>query len=272
MKRIFSTFFAYTLIYSVLLVGIIFVIKLFVANEIIFWSVAAVLSIILTLAFSLLLANIVTRPTVEMVSVANRITDQVDLSKYVSYRSKSELGALSYALNRMIKGVKELLLEMRNHAEMFTGESETFESQSNLLAETSAELASAIETLSDGIAEQAERAGHSTNTIHHMAQIITDVNTLTDNMSDVLQSASEHVENVQQAVNKVNATIHNSTENAAKLAETTESLTSVSKQANQIVQLIGDIAEQTNLLALNAAIEAARSGEYGHGFSVVAEK
>src|SRR5699024_6710184 len=59
-------------------------------------------------------------------------------------------------------------------------------------------------------------------------------------------------------------------QSALKLEQATSALTEVSNQANNIVQLIGNIASQTNLLALNAAIEAARSGEHGHGFSVVA--
>lgn len=241
-------------------------------TDLIFWTVTIIILIILSIVFSLILSRIVTKPTNEMADVANLITGSVDLSRYVSYRSNNEFGAMSYALNRMIKGVKDLLLNIRDKAEMFMNESGTFESQSNLLADTSAELATVIETFSSGITEQANRASNSTSTIENMVHIITDVNELTKKMDKVIHSTTEQVMNGQHTINQVNATIDHNTKNATRLAETTKSLTDVSDQANQIVRLIGDIADQTNLLALNAAIEAARSGEYGHGFSVVADE
>lgn len=254
------------------MIGSILLLKTFVMNDIIFLAATIIILITLSIVFSLILSRIVTRPTNEMAEVANLITVSVDLSRYVSYRSKNEFGALSYALNRMIKGVKELLLDIRDQAEMYMNESKSFESQSNLLADTSAELAVAIETFSNGITEQANRAANSMSTMENMVDIITDVNKLTEKMDNVIHSTSEQVTNGQHAIDQVNATINHNTENAARLAETTKSLTDVSNQANQIVRLIGDIADQTNLLALNAAIEAARSGEYGHGFSVVADE
>lgn len=241
-------------------------------NDVIFWTVTIIILIILSIIFSLILSRIVTKPTNEMADVVNLITGSVDLSRYVTYRSNNEFGAMSYALNRMIKGVKELLLDIRDQSELYMNESKTFESQSNLLADTSAELAVVIETFSNGITEQANRASNSTSTMENMMHIITDVNELTEKMDNVIHSTAEQVANGQHAINQVNSTIDHNTKNAARLAETTKSLTDVSDQANQIVRLIGDIADQTNLLALNAAIEAARSGEYGHGFSVVADE
>src|SRR5690625_2600386 len=91
-------------------------------------------------------------------------------------------------------------------------------------------------------------------------------------MEDINKTASERIIYVKNAVNKVNMTIEHNVKNTKELERTITSLTEESTQANDIIKLIGDIADQTNLLALNAEIEAARSGEHGHGFSIVADE
>lgn len=270
MRRIFSVFYLYILIYSLLLIGIVYILQTFTNGLILFLVIAIVLALLFTMLISYILSRIVIAPLKDMISVTTLITESVDLSKYVTYRSKNEFGVLSYGLNRLIKGLRNILFNVRDHSRLFANESEKMETGSQMLADTSTELAATIEQLSSGIVDQSERANSSTETVQEMVKVINDVNNLTVDLGKIVDTASDRIEQGQKTVNVVNTTVSNNAESALKLEQATTALTEVSKQANHIVQLIGNIASQTNLLALNAAIEAARSGEHGHGFSVVA--
>lgn len=270
MGRIFSMFYLYILVYSLILAGLLYAVQLFFSGFLAFLISAIVLSVLLSVLLSLIISKKITTPLKEMITVTSLITESVDLSRYVSFRANNEFGVLSYGLNRLIKGLRNILFNIRDHSRLFANESEKMETGSQMLADTSSELSAMIEELSDGIVEQAERANISTRTIQEMVKVINDVNNLTVDLSTIVDTTSNRIEQGQETVNIVNTTVANNAESAVKLEQATTALTDVSNQANHIVQLIGNIASQTNLLALNAAIEAARSGEHGHGFSVVA--
>src|SRR5690625_1816907 len=108
MKRIFSVFYLYIFIYSLLLIGIIFILQTFIGGIFPF-IIAIIITAIFTLLISLILSRIVTTPLKDMISVTKLITENVDLSEYVGYRSKNEFGVLSYGLNRLIKGLRNIL-------------------------------------------------------------------------------------------------------------------------------------------------------------------
>lgn len=272
LKRIFYIFFIYTIVFAIVLIfGTMLLVK-FISNLSLLTFSLLGLAIGLTLVLSFLLARVVKGPINEFTYVTTRITESLDLSNYASYRSNNELGALSHGMNRMIKGLKRILVDIRDTSELFTHESKKFEKQTSLLADTSAELAKSIESLSNGIINQADRAESSSKTVETMTLVIHEVNESIHRMEDIIKTASERIIYGQNAVNEVNMTIENNVKNTKELERTITSLTEESTQANDIIKLIGDIADQTNLLALNAAIEAARSGEHGHGFSIVADE
>ncbi|TAN41984.1 MAG: HAMP domain-containing protein [Nitrospirae bacterium] len=115
---------------------------------------------------------------------------------------------------------------------------------------------------SHSVATAADQLSQTSNSI---AQSVSEVSKTTENAMDVAEAGKEISENAVNTINKV----HDST---LGLAAMVEKLNSRASEIGDIVTVIKDIADQTNLLALNAAIEAARAGEQGRGFAVVADE
>ncbi|MEK4951358.1 methyl-accepting chemotaxis protein [Bacillus sp. FSL W8-1127] len=214
----------------------------------------------------------VQQPLREFDVTIRSVTDKVDLSKRSGYRSQNEMGIVSHGLNKMLKGLRNILLDVKEYAVRFSDESDEIAKASHMLAGNADTLSSVIEELSNGITDQANRADISKTTMEKMVKDIKEVEQGSNYLNEVVNTADHRVYEGREKVKQVNATIMESVKMAESLNEATSQLKQASSKANNILQLIGNIANQTNLLALNAAIEAARAGDQGKGFAVVAEK
>jgi methyl-accepting chemotaxis protein len=171
---------------------------------------------------------------------------------------RSEKDKLMQALRVMVKNLSEVITEVKTSAVN--------------AASASQQLSSSSEEMSRGLENQAGRTSQIATATNEMSQTVIDV---AKNAADIASSAaatakiaSDGEEIVNKSVKEVKAIADTVNESA----ELMSSLGDRSKQIGDIVNVIKDIADQTNLLALNAAIEAARAGEQGRGFAVVADE
>ncbi len=186
-------------------------------------------------------------------SVAN-----YDLTKELKLSTNDEIAYLAAKLSDMCRGIKWIITQM-------------FEA-SNQVASASHQLSASAEQLSRGVNEQSTRASQIATSSTEMSQTVIDIAKNAANISsaaiNTAKTAREGGEVVERSVDEVKAIADTVNESAQMVA----SLGERSKQIGEIVSVIKDIADQTNLLALNAAIEAARAGEQGRGFAVVADE
>ncbi|MEA5113599.1 MAG: methyl-accepting chemotaxis protein [Geobacteraceae bacterium] len=194
----------------------------------------------------------------------NRVSEQMervadgDLSTKIQIFCKDEIGDLGRAINRMLEAMHEMVSSIRDTAAQ--------------VASASTQLYATSEQIATGAEEVAAQAG----------TVATASEEMSCTSSEIAKSCLMAVESSKQAGDSASAgsivvqdtvlEMNRIADRVKESAQTVESLGARSDQIGEIVGTIEDIADQTNLLALNAAIEAARAGEQGRGFAVVADE
>lgn len=219
------------------------------------------ITLLFIIGFIIILTKSVSSPIVKCASVAKKISTgdlTLDVEFEKSAASKDEIGKLMFSVNEMQGKLRNLLSELK--------------STSDTLASASQELSASSEQMSRGVTEQSGRASQIATSSTEMSQTVIDI---AKNASSIASSAVETAKTAKKGEGIVDKAVEEVKAIAQTVSESAGLMTSLgdrSRQIGDIVSVIKDIADQTNLLALNAAIEAARAGEQGRGFAVVADE
>jgi methyl-accepting chemotaxis protein len=223
--------------------------------------ITAIASIIIGLTLSIALGLIITRSVNygvrELAKTASKLANG-ELSARVDWNSTDELGDVGRAFNRMAIEFSSLISQVRQSADQVAS-----------AAAIQAGTAEKVSAISDNQTQQAAIAASS---IENLNLAVKEIAQKTVDVLSSANDASTMADEGQQVVNKAVLGIQLVAVTVSESAQLMVSLGQRSDQIGQIINVIKDIAEQTNLLALNAAIEAARAGEQGRGFAVVADE
>ncbi|WP_025115092.1 methyl-accepting chemotaxis protein [Lysinibacillus fusiformis] len=237
-------------------------------------------TIIITLSISILIGLIViflfsrhlAIPVQMVTDRVEKIANQNLTFTYLNIKNKDELGILATGINTMTTNLRGIIETVSNSAEHVAATSEQLTASSEQTSTASDEITKAIQQISTGQEKQLvgmKEANHSVTEISSSLTAITknikELNDLSIETSKVSHSGNEVITQSVEQMNQINK--QNIMTNEAMLL-----LESKSQEIGEIINVITSIAAQTNLLALNAAIEAARAGEQGKGFAVVADE
>ncbi len=222
--------------------------------------VLAVVAIIIATGVSLMITRKLMRQLGGEPHVISEIAKKVaDGDLTINFGSESkELTGIYAAMKNMTDKLKEIVAKVK--------------SSSDNMASASHELSASAEQMSRGVTEQAGRASQIATAANEMSQTVVDIAKNSSNISSSAGHTAKIADEGRQIVTKSVEEVKAIAETVNESAKLMFSLGERSKQIGEIVNVIKDIADQTNLLALNAAIEAARAGEQGRGFAVVADE
>ncbi len=232
----------------------------------------------------------------EMVGVAESVANG-DLAVRVQPRGQDD--ALGHALERMVRGLRELIGEVRRQADGILSAAGQLGEASDQMAAATGQIATAInevtrstvalsglsqesarevervasgsQQVAAGAQESAATAGQSREEAERMGERIQVVARASGEVAEAAEESRRAALQGQEAVNQAVAAMASIADAVRRASKTVDLLGEYGQQIGDIVKAIDEIASQTNLLALNAAIEAARAGEQGRGFAVVAE-
>ena len=198
------------------------------------------------------------KPIARLNQVIREIDENSDLVKRVDLDRQDEIGQIADSFDRMVERFEQLIIQLAH--------------QSKDVSATSKEGAEISQLTSTNLHQLRTETDMVAAAITEMTSTVQGISDNTSHTADLANLAEQHCHDGQSRMSETGEGISSLNQKIAASADTLANLEEQTNAIGQVLEVINGISEQTNLLALNAAIEAARAGEQGRGFAVVADE
>ncbi|MEC2072372.1 methyl-accepting chemotaxis protein [Alkalihalophilus marmarensis] len=243
-----------------------------VRNAIVLTVVISIVAFLVAIGIGIALSMLLTKPLKEMKSAAERMADGDLTVNTARVRGNDEIAALSASFAVMQEQLRTLVGQLLYNSDQVAAASEELSASAEQTSRATEHTASAIERIAKGSDDQLATAAKSNTLLGEVSSSVEEMAVSTAAVEEQSEKSRQYAADggklVRETVDKMKA-IDQSVKDSDKAIQ---GMSTKAEEIGGILDVIRGIADQTNLLALNAAIEAARAGEHGRGFAVVADE
>ncbi|WP_432354517.1 methyl-accepting chemotaxis protein [Sporosarcina sp. A2] len=234
--------------------------------------IAGILSLVLSIVIAVVLTRMISKPLRRLSSAVTAVAEGDLTEEDVIVASKDEVGVLASSFNVMKQNLRNLIGGVNENALLLTASAEELSASTYEVSKSAEEMTKSIDSVASGSQSSAMSARESSTAmeetavgVQRIAESATELNTSAEKTMHIATESGKTIDNAKEQMNIIYQSSNETSELIKRLSQQSEEI-------ENITNVITGITEQTNLLALNAAIEAARAGEHGKGFAVVADE
>lgn len=226
---------------------------------------------LIAVAIGSIVAKSFATPIMELMKLM-KLAESGDLTVRTAEKGNYEMKQLCRSFNRMFDNIGSLLYETQLAVKKTIKDINELASSTSKTEETFTQLSISFEEIAEGTINQADYASDSSNAMSNLSESIRRVIHSTNQIQETNQNAKNMISTANPTMKTLNDSMVSSLAIMEEIRDGMKELTVLNQNVELVLKLLDEISEETNLLSLNASIEAARAGDYGKGFSVVAQE